>query len=141
MNMPHINLTELKQLLPADDYELVAGIVNTRNGLLRASKPQLPKKVRVESDNEYGYTFAYANDVDARKGMTAYIWRMVAFNVSPHSQHHCMPCTADFDLPGHHNKERMTLAKRLDDIVDVVVKTVPVEQWYGVSRWSGLIGR
>lgn len=139
MNMPHINLQELKQLLPPDDYNLVVGIVNTRNGLLRASKPKLPKRIEVPADNEYGTTFVYANDDDGRCGMTAYIWRMVAFYVSPHSRHQCMPCTVDFDLPGEHNKERMALSKSLDDIVDVVVNSVPTEQWYGVKRWKGLL--
>lgn len=54
------------------DRAIAALILN--KGKLRASKPKA-------------------------SGEAAYVWRMVAFIASPISQHHCMPMTAEFDLP------------------------------------------
>jgi hypothetical protein len=143
--MPVINLEALKSILPADDFALVAGIVNTRTGALRASKPALPRKVAVPAKNPFypgQKDYAYADEAGRHAGMTAYIWRMVAFMISPVGQHQCMPCTADFDLDGEYD-ERRDLAKRLDKLVDAVVDTVPKSQWHGVTRWGlamGMIG-
>lgn len=35
-------------------------------------------------------------------GEAAWVWRMLAFYVSPISKHQCMPMTADFDLPAQY---------------------------------------
>jgi len=133
--MPKINLNKLTNLNSAD-LELVRGIINSRTGELRASKPALPDKVKTTSGR-----YDYATEADARQGMTAYIWRMVAFEVSPHSQHQCMPICADFDLPdcgGH--AERRNLSKRLDEIVKAVVDSVPMTEWHGIIRWGNAFG-
>lgn len=140
-SMPKINLEVLKSVLSPEDFALVQGIVNTKTGELRASKPTLPKKIKVASDNAYGYTYEYKDKNDAAKGMTAYIWRMVAFSVSPISQHKCMPCMAFCDLPGTASREeRIALEKRMDALAEVVVRSVPVTEWHGVARWAGLLG-
>jgi hypothetical protein len=72
MEMPAVNLEILKTVLSVNDMDIVSKVVAKRGGVnrLRASKPA--------------------------DGPAAYVWRMVAFIVSPHSQHHCMPVGADF---------------------------------------------
>jgi hypothetical protein len=131
--MPKIDLTALN--FSAVDYELVRGIVNSRTGELRASKPELPDKVKMNGH------YDYLTEADARKGMTAYIWRMVAFEISPHSQHQCMPICADFDLPhcGGYD-ERRELSKHLDEIVKAIVDKVPMSEWHGIIRWGNAFG-
>ena len=141
--MPRISLDTLQSQLTAEHFALVKGIVNSRTGDLRASKPALPRKVQViDSSSTYGYFYDYADKAGANAGKTAYIWRMVAFYVSPVAQHHCMPCTADFDLPecGGYD-ERRQMAKELDGIVDVVVNLIPKAQWKGVQRWAQVNGQ
>ena len=96
-----------------------------RGGRLRASKPPVSKD-------------------DPTSGEAAYVWRMVAFQVSPNGKHHCMPCTADFDLPtiywdrtdpSSHDRRRARI-KELDAVVDAIVNTVPKNEWHGIRRWS-----
>lgn len=140
--MPKIDLEALEAQLTAEEFGLVKGIVNTKTGELRVSKPSLPKKIQVPSGNTYGYTYEYKDAADAAKGMTAYVWRMVAFSISPVAQHQCMPCMAFCDLPGTASREeRIALEKRMDTLADVVVKSVPVSQWHGVARWQKALGR
>ncbi len=106
----------------------------TIHGRLRASKPPV-EKVKVPHER-YGYTYEPA-DPDA--GRAAYIWRMVAFQISPIDKHQCMPCTADFDLPGDFDARRADM-KRLDEIVDQIVNTVPASDWHGIRRWGNALG-
>jgi hypothetical protein len=136
--MPKINLANID--LTADELALVAGIVNSKTGELRAGKPTLPKMVKVNDPAYFmGYSYCYQTEADRNQGRTAYIWRMVAFFVSPKSQHQCMPCTADFDLDGSPSETREE-AKRLDAIVDKVVDSLPKSQWHGVRRWGQAFG-
>lgn len=144
--MPRIDLDKLSETLTFDEYALVKGIVSTRGknkGCLRASKPKVAKKIKVPTKSprwEGDYSLEYACKADATTGKIAYIWRMVAFFVSPKSQHHCMPCTADFSLPGT-VKESHALAKELDQIVDKVVDTIKKSEWHGVRRWGQAYGQ
>lgn len=132
---PKIDLDALN--LPAEDLELVKGIVNPRTGELRATCPPRPKKVRVEvPDSMFGYEFHYRNEDDARKGCTAYIWRMVAFYVSTDAKLSCMPVTASFWLPTSDRE----LEKRMNAIADAVVDTIPRRQHYGLNRWAKALG-
>ena len=140
--MPLIDLDTLKTKLTPAQFTLVKGIVATRGenkGRLRASKPKVAKKIKVAGtrwENDYYYDFA--NEADALTGMTAYVWRMVAFYASPKSQHNCMPVCADFDLPGTVKETRET-AKKLDTmIVNVVLDTIP--QLHGLNRWAQVYG-
>lgn len=138
MKMPKIDLSKCN--LTSEEYKLCQGIINSRTGELRASKPPVPRMVQSKEVDQYGiHNYDYANETDADQGRTAYIWRMVAFMVSPISAHHCMPCTADFDVPGHYD-ERREEAKRLDLIVDKIVDSISPREWHGVARWAGLIG-
>jgi hypothetical protein len=86
---------------------------------------------------------------DPLTGLAAYVWRMVAFSVSPIRQHQCMPVTADFDLPdaelpaGEHKfGARRELAKQWDVVVDKVIHCIPKSEWHGVRTWGhALYGR
>lgn len=139
--MPKIDLEALEAKLTAEEFGIVKGIVNTKTGELRASKPSLPKKVKVASDNAYGYTYEYKDAADATKGMTAYVWRMVAFSISPVAQHQCMPCMAFCDLPGTASREeRIALEKRMDALAEVVVRSVPITHQHGTLRWAKALG-
>jgi hypothetical protein len=135
--MPIINLDTLKAILPAADYELVVGIVATQGknkGRLRASKPNV---TRTASGKTSWGSPMYVPDL--KEGCTAYIWRMVAFSISPVSQHQCLPMLADFDLPLQGDECR-EMVKRLDAIADIVVKSVPVTQHHGTLRWGNALG-
>jgi phenylpropionate dioxygenase-like ring-hydroxylating dioxygenase large terminal subunit len=69
-----------------------------------------------------------------KDGIAAYVWRHVAFTISPISQHHCMPVTSYFWLPsGHYD------TKELDALVNKIVNEVPKGAWHGVAKWRGLI--
>lgn len=130
--MPTINVDSIE--LTADEKTLVARILN--KGKLRASKPKIAYTI---VDKPRGNITIKIRQPDDIGGKAAYVWRMVAFIVSPISQHHCMPCTAEFDLPEDNYTLRRELAKELDKLVDKIVASVPKEQWYGVKRWRGLV--
>ena len=107
----------------------------TVNGRLRASKPKVTR--RASGVLAYGRR-TYEPDHD--EGCVAYVWRMVAFMVSPRSRHHCMPMTADFDLPGDCEARRV-LSEGLDRIVNEIVDAVPKHQWHGIIRWGQVYGQ
>jgi len=75
MEMPVIDLAVLKTVLSPEAYAIAEKCCATRGGekRLRATKP--------------------------KDGVAAYVWRHVAFTVSPMPVHQCMPMTADFDIP------------------------------------------
>jgi len=132
--MPKVDLSVLTDA----ERELAEGIVATRGknaGRLRASKPPVERVRSTETYGKHGFYHRW----QIKGGETAYVWRMVAFYISPINQHHCMPVMADCDLPADDFDERMALAKELDKVVDKIVNTVPVEQWHGVARWRGLV--
>ena len=96
----------------------------TINGRLRASKP--------------------------KDGEAAYVWRMVAFLVSPRRQHQCMPCTADFGIDFRTPEAQWDVRRVgeycrevLDPVVDQIVDAVDKRDWHGVKRWAeayGMVG-
>jgi hypothetical protein len=94
----------------------------TNKGFLRASKPTI-------------------NKADYMTGRAAYVWRMVAFSVSPKPAHHCMPCTGDFDLCERDWKDRREITPMLDELVDRMMNAVPKAQWAGVYRWACAFGQ
>jgi hypothetical protein len=65
----------------------------------------------------------------------AYVWRMVAFYVSPERIHQCMPVMAPYYLNISDHKEETKRCKELDVLVDKIVKSVPDEQQHGANRW------
>jgi len=131
MNMPIIPLDHLT----AEERELANGIVATQGknkGKLRSGKPKI-EYIIVEKN---GRKYRYPND---KTGKTAYIWRMVAFHVSPVPQHQCLPIMANMDLPGNYD-ESVALAKQMDIIVNKIVDAMPRKEWQGINRWARAIG-
>jgi len=132
--MPVISLDHLT---PAE-REIATGIVATRGknqGRLRASKPNVER--HEAGKDEFGLTL-YEPDND--QGETAYVWRMVAFAVSPKSQHHCLPCTADFDVPRKWSEKRARLDE-LNALADKIVSVIPARQHHGTIRWGQAFGQ
>jgi len=124
--MPKIDLEKIGALVGAEDLAIIARMVNTRTGCLRASKPPVKS----------------GEDVT---GCGAYVWRHTAFLISPKREHHCMPVTDTFDLPDSVTDHGYGMSnprlKHLHDLVDIVVDTVPVSQWHGVRRWGQAFGQ
>ena len=119
MLMPTISLDSLN--LSFDDLALVLPIISSKGknkGRLRASKP-------------------------SEGGDAAYVWRMVAFQISPISSHHCMPVCADFDIQvpdsikdsSERYDWRRNRAKELNNLVDQIVNAIPATEWHGIKRW------
>lgn len=114
--------------VPASEEEaFLFSAIKGREERLRASKPTVKKN-------------------DPRTGEAAYVWRMVAFQVSPNGKHQCMPVTADWDLsydmqdPQRFEKRRAR-AKELDALVDrIVMACVPLPRQHGVMRWGRALG-
>lgn len=135
--LPVINLDGLRSALTEYEFSLVSGIVSTRGeskGRLRASRPNLRESVVVDSNG------VRRKRPDRDAGLTAYIWRHVAFAVSPISEHQCMPVMDMCYLPGAYASQEYKEAEALcTRLVDIVVKSVPVSEWAGVRRWSGLL--
>ncbi len=116
--------------LTAEERQIAERILN--KGALRASKPTI-KWSTVERTKEIGgqsFTGKY-REPDEIGGKAAYVWRNVAFTVSPIGKHHCMPITADFDLPENDYKKRRAMALELDQLVNKIVAAVPKNQWRG----------
>jgi hypothetical protein len=136
--MPRIELSRIEGL-DAADLALVAGIISgqgANKGCLRASKPNVT--MHYVGRDKYN---CRVYEPDATEGRIAYIWRMVAFQISPKSEHHCMPVTADFDLPGRcGSDERKAAMAECDRIVEAVVDSVPKTQWNGIIRWGQVFG-
>lgn len=71
-SMPKItDMSVLFEGLSERDRKIVLAVVK-KDGTIRATKPS--------------------------NGVAAYVWRMVAFIVSPKPEHHCVPVTADFGI-------------------------------------------
>lgn len=132
--MPHIDLSKAE--LTDEELELAKGIINTRTGQLRASKPTVN---RFESGRDKYNLPLYDTD---DTGKTAYIWRMVAFYVSPRRTHQCMPVMAFCDIPGSVMDEgRKALEAHLDDIAKRIADTVPATQWHSLRVWGPSLGK
>ena len=140
-DMPTINLDTIRTKVSEADYNLIVGIVANQGknkGKLRASKPPIPIV-----GTRPGTYVSKVNVLDYNSSCTAYIWRMVAFQISPLPQHQCLPITADFDLEVEDHDTRRELSKRLDSLVSIVVDSIPKQQWHGIKRWGeafGLLG-
>lgn len=121
--------------LTEEEKMIANGIIATQGknkGRLRAGKPKIE------------YIFEMKNGVKYRHptletGRVAYLWRMVAFHLSPVSAHQCLPMLADFDLPGSLDESKAE-AKRLNELADKIVMAVPKENWAGIRRWARAFG-
>lgn len=91
-----------------------------------------------------------------KDGEAAYVWRMVAFTISSNPKHHCMPVTAEFDLPECYwpprntkydpavaslcSERRRKRIKELNVIVEAMINATPKSEWHGVKRWARAFG-
>jgi hypothetical protein len=131
MTMPFIPLDHLT----AEEREIASGIVagqGKNKGRLRAGKP----KIEYTIVEENGRKFRRPTE---KTGKTAYIWRIVAFHVSPTPQHQCLPICASMDLPGTY-QEGLVLSKELDLIVNKIIDAMPRKEWQGINRWAKALG-
>jgi hypothetical protein len=125
--MPKVNLRLLHLVLPREAYALVKRIVDTETWRIRRSRPVIIKDE--------------AGELTMHCACATYMWRMLVFMVSPLQKHQCMPVAAYYYLPRlASDTDIKKLVKQLDGIVDVIMDTIPANQWYGVHRWRGLTG-
>jgi len=123
MQMPTIAVTAFGL---TSDENAIQMAIRKSDGTLRKSKPRVTD--------------------DPTTGRAAYVWRMVAFYVSPMRRHQCMPVTADFDLPAYGDDGKWScaaaraMAKTLDALVDEIVNEIPKAEWHGVRRWGQAFG-
>lgn len=124
--MPKIDVNKVRNEAPQPLGPMEDQILDIiqKNGVLKASKPKATKK--------------YSDPMLI--GQAAYVWRMVAFQISPNPQHQCMPVCADWDIPVRSYDERREITKSLDYLVDRIVDTVDPRQWHGILRWGGALG-
>ncbi len=115
MKMPKIAMDKLE-----GDALRYARLITRQDGTLRASKPKV-----IKGDDE--------------SGCAAYVWRMVAFFVSPMRKHQCIPVLAEFDLPWQIRESRIRISK-LNEITDRIIDAVPMADWHGVRRWGNAFG-
>lgn len=122
MNMPAVNREKIRKNLTDDELKIAMRVIK-KDATIRASKPKV-------------------DESNPTTGKSAYVWRMVCFLTSPKPAHHCMPCTAEFDLPAYDENGRWSspvareMAKEMDKIVDKIVDTIDMSLWHGVHRWA-----
>lgn len=115
-------------------YSMLADRICNGNNL-RASKPPIDFTfVRVEDSSKFmGYHHEYRNAEHRKQAEAAYIWRMLAFYISPKSQHKCLPVMAEYDLA---NSDE---TKALDKIVEDILNVLPKSYILGtLLTWGGL---
>lgn len=136
--MPYINTSALTDLTA--EQQAILSIIIKKDGTLRASKPPLAKRVEVaDPASAYGYTLQWTTEADKLQGKAAYVWRMVAFAISPVHQHQCFPVMAFCDLDGT-SAERKVLEKELDAFADRIIRCVPPTSQHGTVRWGRALG-
>lgn len=81
----------------------------------------------------------YASKPGKASGDAKYLWRMVAFGVSPIQKHQCLPMTADFDLEGEY-QERLARGRELDQVAQRIERTVPIQERHGTMAWARVLG-
>ena len=130
MAMPKVDRTKLNTIIAdfTQEEKDIVSLVVKKNDFVRATKPKV-------------------DDADPATGKAAYVWRMVAFMVSTNPKHHCMPCTADFDLPAFNNEYKwkcelaQPMAKELKRVEDAILSAIPKTQWAGAIRWGRAFGQ
>ena len=150
--MPEIDLTKCN----LNETEMMIAKIAIKGekeiGYLRASKPAEQKHTIIDSEWTPSYASElsqpykhhknkYATEEERIKAFGCYVWRELAFIMSPISTHHCMPVCNDFNLEyTSGDPRRKEQHKWLNSIVDRISKTVPVHQLHGLRRWKGVFG-
>ena len=107
MAMPNININNIE--LSDGDRNLVREILKADNTLYQ-SKPK-----NASRDGQY-------------------LWRVVAFGISPNSQHHKLPTKASRDLNGN-TLEQKSRARELHQLALQIEQAVPVTERHGSTSW------
>lgn len=108
------------------------------------SEESKAKIVEIVTKKGKGLRATKPKTVDNDTGRAAYIWRYVAFCVSPKSIHHCLPMMAFCYLSNEDFKVAQDDKKFYDElhaIVNEIVDSFPKESWHGVRRWGTVLGR
>lgn len=122
--MPKIEIEKLN--LSNEEMQIVKHFVK-RNGFIKSSKPKV-------------------DDANHATGKAAYVWRMIAFQVSKNPVHHCMPVCATFDLPAFDDSGKWSakiadnMARELKAIENAVMGQISMDQWHGIKRWGKAFG-
>lgn len=125
LSLDHLTVDERKI---AD--RLVAG-QGKNKGRLRASKPDIAYTIVEKDGRKY-------REPSKDDGLAAYLWRIVAFAISPIHQHQCLPVCADFDLPYFtvSREDQKRLADDMKALCDKIVSKVPIQEQHGYMRWA-----
>lgn len=108
-------------MITAEEKAQIIKIVMKNGKGFRATKPKVDRN-------------------DPITGRTAYVWRMVGFQISKNSVHWCMPVCADMDLEDADWADRKVVTKALDEIVKEIVDEVPPALRHGINRWGRAMG-
>lgn len=121
--IPLDHLTEAERVLASR----IIATKGKNKGRLRASKPEVTYNIIERDGRKY-------REPTLETGSAAYLWRIVAFSVSPIGQHHCLPVMADMDLPYFtlSREEQAALRKELDALADKITSAIPKSQWHGI---------
>jgi hypothetical protein len=137
--MPTINIDTIADL--TDDERKLVEKIPRPDGRLRASKPTVPRKVEVKTGpGRFDTAYRHVTPEAIFAGKTAYVWRMVALQISPHHRHQCMPVMADSDINGAWDEKQVEI-ETLDDLVKRIVDSVRPDEWHGVKRWGQAMGQ
>jgi len=127
MTMPTVNTKNIENL--SDEETKIFNVVVKKNNTIRATKPKVNR-----------------SNTDIINGKASYVWRMVAFMVSPKPAHQCMPACASFDLPAfdENGDWKSPIARimenELQKLIDVIIDNIDKSQWHGVHRWGRALG-
>lgn len=153
-NMPMIDLTKCN-LTPLEMTIAKIAIKGEKEvGQLRATKPKAQKQTVYSEpiyseENKHLYNHvskykspnSYATEEERIKAFGCYVWRELAFIMSPISAHHCMPVCNDFNLEySHYDVRRKEQVTMLNNIVDKIYKSVSPHLLHGLRRWKNVMG-
>lgn len=112
--MPKVNTTLLKTKLTDSEFAIAKQIIKP-DSTIKIAKPNAD-------------------------GLTQYVWRMVVFQVSPLSQHQCMPALAFCYIPAKYGTEEYKILEKIGNkIADAIVDSVNILEWHGIRRWAEVL--
>lgn len=106
----------------------------TKSNVLRRTFPSGKKFEEIVE------TFAMKHNLPHNEGkwVLYFVWRNVAFYISPCREHQCLPFVAYFKYSDELFRDR-EYVKFLEKVVDNITNLIPPQQWHGVRRWAGLL--
>lgn len=140
--MPIVDVTQFAHWSEWD-RSLIALIVASKGknaGRLRASGPKVEAIGHELVQNRWEDTPSERVLYNQRQAEARYVWRMVAFLVSPHARHQCMPVCEGWALRGTYD-ERRAREQELDVLVREIVDRMHPREWHGVRRWGQALGQ